>query len=88
MELATDYMGLKLRNPLVASASPLSHTVDGIRRLADAGVGAVVLHSLFEEQLGRAGAPKPKPDKVAAALREKGGPRHLAFNDSGRAGGA
>jgi dihydroorotate dehydrogenase (fumarate) len=51
MELATNYMGLALRNPLVASASPLSHTVDGIRRLADAGVGAVVLHSLFEEQL-------------------------------------
>jgi dihydroorotate dehydrogenase (fumarate) len=51
MELATDYMGLKLRNPLVASASPLSHTVDGVRRLADAGVGAIVLHSLFEEQL-------------------------------------
>jgi len=51
MELATNYMGLELRNPLVASASPLSHTVDGVRRLADAGVGAVVLPSLFEEQL-------------------------------------
>ncbi|HWJ50096.1 MAG TPA: dihydroorotate dehydrogenase-like protein, partial [Solirubrobacteraceae bacterium] len=51
MELATSYMGLELRNPLVASASPLCHTVDGVRRLADAGVGAVVLHSLFEEQL-------------------------------------
>jgi dihydroorotate dehydrogenase (fumarate) len=51
MDLSTNYMGLVLRNPLVASASPLSHTVDGVRRLADAGVGAVVLHSLFEEQL-------------------------------------
>ena len=51
MELSTTYMGLELRNPLVASASPLSHTVDGIRRLADAGVGAVVLYSLFEEQV-------------------------------------
>ena len=51
MELSTTYMGLELRNPLVASASPLSHTVDGIRRVADAGVGAIVLHSLFEEQL-------------------------------------
>ena len=51
MELSTNYMGLELRNPLLASASPLSHTVDGVRRLADAGVGAVVLHSLFEEQL-------------------------------------
>jgi dihydroorotate dehydrogenase (fumarate) len=51
MELSTNYMGLALRNPLVASASPLSTTVDGVRRLADAGVGAVVLYSLFEEQL-------------------------------------
>ena len=51
MELSTDYMGLALRNPLVASASPLSKTVDGVRRLADAGVGAVVLYSLFEEQM-------------------------------------
>lgn len=56
MDLSTDYMGLKLRNPLVASASPLSQTVDGVRRLADAGVGAVVLFSLFEEQLRREAA--------------------------------
>jgi dihydroorotate dehydrogenase (fumarate) len=53
MDLATDYMGLELRNPLVASASPLSRSVDGIRRLAQAGVGAVVLFSLFEEQILR-----------------------------------
>jgi dihydroorotate dehydrogenase (fumarate) len=52
MDLATDYLGLRLRNPLVASASPLSQTVEGIRRLADAGIGAVVLYSQFEEQLG------------------------------------
>jgi len=51
MDLATTYMGLALRNPLVASASPLSYTLDGIRRLARAGVGAIVLYSLFEEQL-------------------------------------
>ena len=51
MELATSYMGLQLRNPLVASPSPLSYTVDGVRRLADGGVGAIVLFSLFEEQL-------------------------------------
>ena len=53
MSLETSYMGLALRNPLVASASPLSQTMDGVRRLADAGVGAVVLYSLFEEQLRR-----------------------------------
>ncbi len=51
MDLSTGYLGLLLRNPLVASASPLSGTVDGVRRLAGAGVGAVVLPSLFEEQV-------------------------------------
>jgi dihydroorotate dehydrogenase (fumarate) len=51
MELSTEYMGLELRNPLVASASPLSHTLDGVQRLAAGGVGAIVLFSLFEEQL-------------------------------------
>ncbi|MGO9033831.1 dihydroorotate dehydrogenase-like protein [Mycobacterium sp.] len=53
MDLTTRYLGLTLRSPLVASASPLSRTVDGVRRLADAGIGAVVLYSLFEEQLRR-----------------------------------
>jgi dihydroorotate dehydrogenase (fumarate) len=53
MDLATNYMGLALRNPLIASASPLSQTVDDVRRLADAGIGAVVCYSLFEEQLQR-----------------------------------
>ena len=56
MDLSTSYLGLALRNPLVASASPLSNTVDGVRRLADGGVGAVVLYSLFEEQLRREAA--------------------------------
>jgi dihydroorotate dehydrogenase (fumarate) len=51
MDLSTRYLGLALRNPLVASASPISNTLYGVRRLADAGVGAVVLFSLFEEQL-------------------------------------
>lgn len=50
-DLATNYMGLSLRNPLVASPSPMSYSLDGIRRLADGGVGAIVLFSLFEEQL-------------------------------------
>jgi dihydroorotate dehydrogenase (fumarate) len=50
-DLGTTYLGLKLRSPLVASASPLSRDIDGIRRLEDAGAAAVVLYSLFEEQL-------------------------------------
>jgi dihydroorotate dehydrogenase (fumarate) len=56
IDLRTDYLGLSLRNPLVASASPLSQTVDGIRRLAESGVGAVVMYSLFEEQVRREAA--------------------------------
>jgi dihydroorotate dehydrogenase (fumarate) len=51
MDLSTNYMGLALRNPLVASPSPLSYSLDGVKRLADGGVGAIVLFSLFEEQL-------------------------------------
>src|SRR5581483_6335256 len=51
MDLSTTYLGLKLPSPLVASASPLSRDVDGICRLEDAGASAVVLYSLFEEQL-------------------------------------
>jgi dihydroorotate dehydrogenase (fumarate) len=56
MDLSTSYLGLELRNPLVASPSPLSNTADGVRRLADAGVGAVVLYSLFEEEVRREAA--------------------------------
>jgi len=51
MDLTTTYMGLKLKNPLVPSASPLTADLDSIRRLADAGAAAIVLHSLFEEQI-------------------------------------
>jgi dihydroorotate dehydrogenase (fumarate) len=51
MDLTTTYMGLKLANPLVPSASPLSEEIDNIRRMEDAGASAVVLYSLFEEQL-------------------------------------
>ena len=51
MDLKTNYLGLPLRTPLVASASPLSHSVSGVRELEDAGASAIVLYSLFEEQL-------------------------------------
>ncbi len=51
LDLTTKYLGLKLRTPLVPSASPLSQEIDSIRRLEDAGASAVVLYSLFEEQL-------------------------------------
>jgi dihydroorotate dehydrogenase (fumarate) len=51
IDLTTKYLGLTLKNPLVASASPLCDSMDRIRRLEDRGIGAVVLPSLFEEQL-------------------------------------
>ncbi len=50
-DITTSYMGLLLRSPIVASASPLSDSIENIRRFEDNGVGAVVLPSLFEEQL-------------------------------------
>jgi dihydroorotate dehydrogenase (fumarate) len=51
MDLSTSYLGLKLKNPLVPSASPLSHTLDGMKRLEDNGASAIVMYSLFEEQI-------------------------------------
>ena len=56
-DLSTKYLGLNLKSPLLASASPLCESVDNIRRLEDHGLAAVVLPSLFEEQLG-AGKPE------------------------------
>lgn len=57
MKLATTYLGMKLRTPLVPSASPLSEKLDNIKRMEDAGASAVVFHSLFEEQLRPANHP-------------------------------
>ena len=51
MDLTTNYLGLSLRSPLVPSASPLSEKIDNVRAMEQAGAAAVVLHSLFEEQI-------------------------------------
>ena len=51
IDLSTTYLGLKLKNPLVASASPLSKKVDHVKRMEEAGIAAVVMYSLFEEQI-------------------------------------
>ncbi len=51
MDLSSTYLGLKLRNPLVASASPLTEHVENFKKLEDVGIGAIVMHSLFEEQI-------------------------------------
>ena len=51
VDLSTTYLGLKLKNPLVASASPLSEKVETVRQLEAAGIAAIVMYSLFEEQI-------------------------------------
>ncbi len=51
MDLTTQYLGLKLKNPLVPSASPLSKDLDSARKLEDAGASALVMYSLFEEEI-------------------------------------
>jgi dihydroorotate dehydrogenase (fumarate) len=51
IDLSTNYLGLKLKNPLVASSSPICQDVANVKRIEDAGAAAVVLHSLFEEQI-------------------------------------
>jgi len=51
MNLNTNYMGLELKNPIIAGASPLTASTDSIKRLEDAGAAAIVLHSIFEEQI-------------------------------------
>ena len=53
MDLSTQYMGLQLKHPIVASSMPLSETLDGIKTLEDSGAAAIVMFSLFEEQIRR-----------------------------------
>lgn len=56
MDLSTTYLGLKLKNPIVPSASPLSYSLDSMKRLEDAGAAAIVMYSLFEEQIAHEAA--------------------------------
>jgi len=56
MDLSTNYLGLQLKNPLIASSSPLTGDVSNIRRIEDSGAAAVVLPSMFEEQIEREAA--------------------------------
>lgn len=53
MDLTTNYLNLKLKNPIIPSASPLSRELDNIKKMEDAGASAVVIHSLFEEQINQ-----------------------------------
>ncbi len=74
MNLATRYLGLDLPHPLVCGSSPLADDIDGARRLEDGGIAAIVLRSLFEEQLedprgGRAGAAEAAAEAYAEHVR-------------------
>lgn len=53
MDLITNYLGMELKNPLVAGASPMSRELDSVRSMEDAGIAAVVIYSLFQEQIER-----------------------------------
>ena len=85
VDLTTTYLGLKLHTPLVPPASPLSEEIDNIKQMEDAGAAAIVLHSLFEEQMDY-GRPAPEgefrvgPDayleNIAAGEAVGGNPDH------------
>lgn len=75
MELTTRYLGLDLAHPVVASAGPLGQTLDGVKKLAEGGAAAVVLHSLFEEQL-RAEVAR---DEALIATHENASPEALDY---------
>ena len=53
MDLATNYLGMTLKNPLVPSASPLSRSLETARLMEDSGAGAIIMSSLFEEAVSR-----------------------------------
>jgi dihydroorotate dehydrogenase (fumarate) len=84
MDLSTRYLGLTLRSPLVASAGPLTSSLSGITKLAEAGVGAIVLPSLFEEQL-RAEAGRDR--QLAEAAAESYGEAQTYFRHPDGPGG-
>jgi dihydroorotate dehydrogenase (fumarate) len=90
MDTSTSYLGLKLPHPYIAGASPLGYSLDTIRRLEDAGCAAIVLHSLFEEQIslaveGRVGHKDPLDPAMAAMLAAYPPPTDYAHGPDGYA---
>jgi dihydroorotate dehydrogenase (fumarate) len=85
MDLSTRYLGLKLNNPLVAAASPLSRRADNVRQLEDAGMAAVVLYSLFEEEAESQVLPFEQPARRGGGNFQQAldyFPEHAEFNVS------
>lgn len=81
IDLSTTYLGLKLKSPLVASSSPLCEDIGNIRRMEDAGAAAVVLHSLFEEQID---IDSMELDRAISASEERGAEAVTLFPDVAR----
>ena len=96
MDLSTTYLGLELANPIVASASPMTGSIDSLLQLEDAGAAAVVLPSLFEEEIEReamnlhetlefgAGAHAESPTGYWPELYSSGPDRHLELLDEAK----
>ncbi|MDY0303834.1 MAG: dihydroorotate dehydrogenase-like protein [Sphaerochaeta sp.] len=83
-DLSTSYLGLELKNPLIAASSPLTASLDNLKRCEDAGLGAVVLKSIFEEQIEAAGEDAALGSDAYSAhtdayefLRESSKERHI-----------
>src|SRR5918996_1714475 len=84
-DLSTTYLGLALDSPVVASSSPLTGTIDELRKLEDAGVAAVVLPSVFQEQIVHEGdEPDRRLDLVADAKGALGIPVIASLNGTTR----
>ena len=85
-DLRTRYLGLELRSPLVASASPLTGSLDGLAKLEAAGAGAVVLPSLFEEELEEASRPAAYLALISQARQDLSIPVIASLNGVSRSG--
>ena len=90
METSTSYLGMRLAHPFIAGASPMGYSLDTIKRLEDAGCAAVVLHSLFEEQIslateGRVAHVDPLDKRFANTVAEYPPPADYRFGPDGYA---
>jgi dihydroorotate dehydrogenase (fumarate) len=90
MDTSTSYLGLRLPHPFMAGASPMGYSLDTIKRLEDAGCAAIVLHSLFEEQIslateGRVAHVDPRDPEWAARVSEYPPPADYKYGPDGYA---
>jgi dihydroorotate dehydrogenase (fumarate) len=90
MDTSTSYLGLRLPHPFIAGASPMGYSLDTIKRLEDSGAAAVVLHSLFEEQIslateGRVAHVDPRDARFANVVAEYPPPNDYRFGPDGYA---